>query len=309
MIASLAVDPRSIIAACAEAVAEHRGAAQQARRLPEPLVQTLRDARAFDLMTPVEYGGLELSLAEACGVLDGFGRLDGSVAWTVWNGNMGFSAALLGEAGAQRIWGARPSPVVANSARPSAIATPDGDGFRLDGRWDIVSACEIADWLALFALVPGESPDVRVLYVPRADVRVLDTWQTSGMRATGSHAVVAEGVHVDAELVVSPLATARIDRPLYRIPAFTLASTGGASIVVAMADAALDELAALALSKRAVDGGLLAERASCRVRSAVRRRRWTPPARCWARPCARSTPRPPPVSRSTWPCAPACVRR
>lgn len=240
---------------------EHRAAAERDRRLPQPLVEALREARAFDLLTPVEYGGLELPLGEVCAVLESLGRLDGAVAWNVWNGNMGFSAAILPPSGAERVWGTGRSPVVANSARPSATAVPDGDGFRLDGRWDIVSACEIADWLALFAMVPGDAGlDVRVLYVPRADVEVLDTWTTAGMRATGSHAVVAAGVHVPADLVVSPFAAARIDRPLYRIPAFTLASTGAAPIVVGMAQAALDALVELAAGKRTMDGGTLADR-------------------------------------------------
>jgi alkylation response protein AidB-like acyl-CoA dehydrogenase len=137
---------------------------------------------------------------------------------------------------------------------------PDGRGVQLVGRWDIVSASEIADWLALFAIAPAEGGHVRVLYVPRDDVQVLDTWHTSGMRATGSHAVVADGVHVDAELVVSPFAVARIDRPLYRIPAFTLASTGAAPIVVGMAQAALDALVALGGAKRTMEGGFLADR-------------------------------------------------
>jgi alkylation response protein AidB-like acyl-CoA dehydrogenase len=244
----------------AAVIAEHRDAAERNRRLPPALVEALRDARAFDLLTPVEYGGLELALGEVCAVLEDLGRLDGAVAWNVWNGNMGFSAALLPDSGAARIWGTGRSPVVANSARPSATAVPDGDGFRLDGRWDIVSASEIADWIALFALGPGDAPDVRVAYVPRADVEVLDTWSTSGMRATGSHAVVATGVRVPADLIVSPFATARIDRPLYRIPAFTLASTGAAPIVVGMAQAALDALVELAGVKRTMEGGLLGER-------------------------------------------------
>jgi alkylation response protein AidB-like acyl-CoA dehydrogenase len=241
-------------------IAQHRDRAERERRLPDELVEALRAARAFDLFTPREYGGLELGFGEVCAALEDLARLDGAVAWNVWNANMGFSAALLPDEGARRIWGPGRSPVVANSARPSATATPEGDGFRLDGRWEIVSASEIADWLALFAIVPGDAPDVRVFFVPRGDVEVRDTWQTSGMRATGSHAVVADGVHVEAVLAVSPFARSRIDRPLYRIPAFTLASTGAAPIVVGMAQAALDALVELAGAKPTMEGGLLADR-------------------------------------------------
>lgn len=226
---------------CRAAINAHRAEAERLRRLPDPLVAALRDTRAFALLTPADRGGLELSLGATCEVYESIARIDGSVAWNVWNGNLGFSAALLPPAGADAIWDGTRDPIVANSARPSGVATPTADGFTLSGRWDIVSASEIADWIALFAIVPGDgAPDVQVLYVRREQVQVLDTWHTSGMRATGSHTVVADEVAVPAHLATSPFAPSRLDRPLYRIPAFTLASTGSAAIVVGMAQEALD---------------------------------------------------------------------
>ena len=72
------------------------------------------------LTTPTEYGGLELSLADTVEVYDAFGRIDGPVAWNIWNGNLGFAAALLGEEGASAIWSGT-DPIIANSAgRPAS---------------------------------------------------------------------------------------------------------------------------------------------------------------------------------------------
>lgn len=233
------------------------------RRVPGPLLEALRDAGAFALSTPRELRGHELPLADSLSVLEALGRLDASVAWTVWNGNLGFSAAMLPPTGVAAIWG-DPSrdPIVANSARPSGSAKPVDGGFVLDGRWDIVSAIDVADWVALFAMLHGGAgPDVRVLYVPRSDVRVLDTWNVHAMRGTGSNTVVAEAVFVPAARVVSPFAPAHVDRPLYRVPAFTLASTGAAAVVIGVAAAAIDEAAALASAKRGDDGKPLADRA------------------------------------------------
>jgi alkylation response protein AidB-like acyl-CoA dehydrogenase len=102
--------------------------------------------------------------------------------------------------------------------------------------------------------------DVRVLFVPVTEIEIVDTWHTSGMRGTGSNSVVAHEVVVPADLVISPFAPAWIDRPLYRIPAFTLASTGAAPIVVGVAQAALDELVHLATGKASDDGQVLARR-------------------------------------------------
>lgn len=256
-------DPASLAAAIVGAVREHRAAMERDRRMPPPLLEALRAAGAFRLFTPREQGGRELPLRAALVAFEALGALDAAVAWNVWNGNMGFSAAMLPESGVRAIWSdpAR-DPMIANSARPTGVAKSEAGGFSLSGRWDIVSGVDCADHVALFALVdpgPGKAPDVRVFYVPRAELRVLDTWNVHALRGTGSNSVVAEAVRVPADRAVSPFAPARVDRPLYRIPAFTLASSGVGAIVVGVAQAAVDAVIELAKSKT-TDGGLLADR-------------------------------------------------
>lgn len=72
----------------------------------------------------------------------------------------------------------------------------------------MVSAIDVADWVALFGVVMvGEvprtasaGPDVRVFYVPVGDVCILDTWRTTGMRGTGSKTVIVNDVFIPANL-------------------------------------------------------------------------------------------------------------
>jgi alkylation response protein AidB-like acyl-CoA dehydrogenase len=266
-------DPSLSPAAMAERlrplIEARRAEAEEARRLTDDVVEALREAGAFRLSTPTELGGFELPLVGALDVYEAFGRVDGPVAWNVWNGNLGFAAALLGPDAASEIWGSGPDPIVANSARPAGGAVPTDGGYVLSGRWDIVSAVDIADWVALFALVmadgvPGHVadgiPDVRVFFVPRGSFIVVDTWHTSGMRATGSNSVVVDGAFVPEARVVSPFARARIDRPLYRVPAFTIASFGAAPVVVGQAQAAIDEVVGFAPVKATDSGQVLAAR-------------------------------------------------
>ena len=208
----------------------------------------LRGASAFGLSTPRERGGFELPLARVVAVYEALGRIDGSVAWNIWNGNLGFSAALLSETAGDRIWTGGRDPIIANSARVTGAGRPVGGGYLLSGRWDMVSAIDVADWVALYGVVMvGEvprttsaGPDVRVFYVPVGDVCILDTWRTTGMRGTGSKTVTVDDVFVTDDLAVSPFAPARIDRPLFRVPAFTIASSGAAPIVIGIAQAGRD---------------------------------------------------------------------
>ena len=118
--------------------------AEEARRLPAELAETLRAAGAFRLTTPIERGGFEAPLSTLVDVYEAFGRVDGPAAWNVWNGNMGFSAALLPEEAGDEIWGVDGDPIIANSARVAGTATVAGGDLVLSGRWDIVSAIDIA---------------------------------------------------------------------------------------------------------------------------------------------------------------------
>jgi len=248
-------------------IAEHAAQADRDRRLPAALVEPLRSAGAFRLTTPAEYGGFELRLRELVEVYEAFGAIDASVAWNVWNGSCGFSAALLDPGAVDEIWGGA-DPIIANSARPAGQARVDGDHLVLSGRWDIVSAIDVADWAVLFGMVmDGEAPamvdghpDVRAFFVRRDQYEVLDTWHTTGMRGTGSNTVVVDGARVPSHLAVSPFAPARIDAPRYRIPAFTIASLGAAPIVIGIAQATIDAVLALAPTKGTDNGQPLATR-------------------------------------------------
>ena len=148
-----------------------RAEAEAARRFPTHLAETLRAAGAFRLTTPIERGGFEAPLSTLVDVYEAFGRIDGPAAWNVWNGNMGFCAALLTEEAGDEIWGRDGDPIIANSARVAGTATVAGDDLVLSGRWDIVSAIDIADWVALFGMVmDGDGPRVRTDRSRRAGV-------------------------------------------------------------------------------------------------------------------------------------------
>ncbi len=242
--------------------------------IPHALVAELRDAGAFRLITPRELGGYEAPLPTVLAVYEEFARLDASVAWIVWNANYGFIGALLDKTGTQRIWAdGAAEPVFANSGSPGT-AIPGAGGYRLSGHWKIVSGIDAADWVLLGAVIDDGTPPrftetglpggYRQFAVPQRQLTIKNTWQVSGMRATGSNDVTADDVFVPEELTVRYDIPAKIDRPLYRGYAPALVSAGGSAIVLGIAAAAIDELAWLAGVKN--DGALAADP---RVQSAI----------------------------------------
>ncbi|MFD4637278.1 acyl-CoA dehydrogenase family protein [Lentzea sp. NPDC058436] len=246
-------------------IEKYRDEADELRRLPHELVGELRAAGAFRFSTPAELGGFELPLAAGADLVERLARLDGPIAWIVWNLNVGFSAAVLAESRVAEVWAGGPDPLIAHSSQPGFLV-PDGDGFRLSGQWKLVSGVEAAEWVALLGVVVDggqprmteTGPDLRFCLVPRSSVTVHDTWHPSGMRGTNSNSVTAQDVLVAADLTVTFAAPARIDRPLYRVPVPNQISAGGAAVVLGIARAAIDEVVRLSHAKTGPDGVAMA---------------------------------------------------
>ncbi|MFD5091950.1 acyl-CoA dehydrogenase family protein [Amycolatopsis thailandensis] len=246
------------------AIESARDEADELGRLPGHLIAELRDAGAFSLFTPAEYGGLEVSLTTALTVYERLGRIDTSVAWVVWNANFGFTAAMLGEAGAAKVWAGGREPVLANAGQPGKAVVVDG-GYRLSGQWSIVSGIEAAEWFVPLGVVmdggqPATGkPDVRLFHVGQEQLKIEHTWDVSGMRATGSHRVVIEDAFVPAELTANIDEPLRLDRPTYRLNPILLVFGGCTAVALGAVEEAIEELVALAPGKTTPFGGLLAE--------------------------------------------------
>jgi alkylation response protein AidB-like acyl-CoA dehydrogenase len=84
-------------------------------------------------------------------------------------------------------------------------------------------------------------------------VRILDTWHTGGLRATGSHDVEVPDLWVPAarSFVVTPDAprSAYHQGPLYRFPLFGALGTGISAVALGIARCAIDALIELARDK------------------------------------------------------------
>ncbi|GAA3837747.1 acyl-CoA dehydrogenase [Amycolatopsis tucumanensis] len=249
------------------AIEAARDEAEKLGHLPDHLVAELRASGAFSLLTPAAYGGLEVPVTTALAVYEHFARIDPATAWVVWNANFGFTAAMLSEAGAAKIWTGGGEPVFANAGQPGTAVAVEG-GYRLSGRWRIVSGVDHAEWFVpLGVVMDGEQPamteagkpDVRLFHISRDQLKIEHTWNVSGMRATGSHGVVVEDAFVPAELTANIDTPLRLDRPIYRINPVLLVFAGCTAIALGTVQQAIDELVALAPGKTTAFGGLLAE--------------------------------------------------
>src|SRR5206468_1683447 len=128
------------------AILAERDRIEAARRLPPDLTRELARKGFFRLFLPEAYGGLDLSPTQGLEVLEELARADASVAWCVWNGNTHWIIAQLSPEGARAVH-AKADVVTANSTRATGQAEAVTGGFRVNGRWSLVSGCELSAWM------------------------------------------------------------------------------------------------------------------------------------------------------------------
>jgi alkylation response protein AidB-like acyl-CoA dehydrogenase len=77
--------------------------------------------------------------------------------------------------------------------------TPDGDGFRLNGKKYFTTGTLYADYAEVLASNPAGATVISLVPTDRAGVTVLDDWDGMGQRATGTGTAVFEDVAVAAD--------------------------------------------------------------------------------------------------------------
>lgn len=101
---------------------------------------------------------------------------------------------------------------------PSAVATPVDGGWRVTGRKTFASIAPVANVAATFATIGAAEPEAEViafgLPLSAEGVRIDETWDAAGMRATGSHDIVLDDVFVGEGQVMARRTWGVLDRPL-----------------------------------------------------------------------------------------------
>jgi alkylation response protein AidB-like acyl-CoA dehydrogenase len=258
------------------------------RCLAPSVVAALRGSRLGRLALPTELGGYALPPVEILGVLELLAGTEASAAWIVWNNTLPcYFGRFLAPDARTEIFGDAQG-LYASSTRPSGRATVDGDGYRVKGRWSLVSGCEIADWLALRCAIEENGqprmlapnvPEVRMVWIRRRDVQILDTWHTGGLRGTGSHDVVLDDLLVPQRHSCSPADGSRLAGALGRVPIVGTLAAGYGAQLLGLGQACVDAVVALTTTKQVVDPGpamgerplVLASIAEQRVRLAAAR--------------------------------------
>jgi alkylation response protein AidB-like acyl-CoA dehydrogenase len=141
-----------------------------------------------------------------------------------------------------------PRRIAAGVWAPRGKGTPADGGIVVSGRWPYCSGIKHSEVFFAGCIV-GDSPAPNVIAFETAQLEILDTWHTLGLRGTGSHDTVADEVLVPADRVISLFDGPAVDRQLYRFPPFGYFALSIGSAALGNARGALDEFAELAATK------------------------------------------------------------
>ena len=224
------------------------GWSEENRRVHDDVIDAMTDAGLFRMRTPARYGGYECDTRTLADVATELAAGDGSAAWVASVYWIPTWIASLFPSDVQAEVFANPDVRICGTLSPTAMAAPAPGGVVVTGKWGFITGARHSQWQEIIAvrMEPDREPEPIVALVPMSELRIIDDWQTSGLRGTGSVSTLAQDVFVPQERIL-PLGAAMQGRTggpagaegaIYRAPLLPVASASSAGTALGMAKAA-----------------------------------------------------------------------
>ncbi|MFN6570302.1 acyl-CoA dehydrogenase family protein [Dendronalium sp. ChiSLP03b] len=198
--------------------------------------EILHKAQLLSLTVPKEFGGQDAGYPTVCQVIEKIASGDASTALVLtmhylqhanaaqtrrWHPTVYERLCRESVAGIALLNAARVEPELGTPARgglPATIAKQTDDGWLVTGHKQYTTGSPILSYFVVWARTNEEEPRVGSFLVPRhfPGVRIEETWDHLGMRATGSHDLILEDVLIPGEygLDIRPLKAFAAPDPL-----------------------------------------------------------------------------------------------
>lgn len=252
---SLAVERAGRVAAVA---AEHAAETEAGRRLAAPVVEAFEESGLGGLVAPTALNGAAAGPTTLVEVVETIAETDASAAWCAGIGmGSNFLAALIPESAAREVF----TDITKGGAGPFAPggrADVTADGYRVTGRWPYSSNCQQAAVVAagIMAFDEGRpvefnadgSPVIKLGFFTADQLEVDETWNTVGLRGSGSHDVVGSEIDLPPERVATLFDEMWPDEPLFGLRSFDVLGACLSAVPLGIGRAALDVVAAKAVA-------------------------------------------------------------
>jgi 3-hydroxy-9,10-secoandrosta-1,3,5(10)-triene-9,17-dione monooxygenase len=250
-----ALTSQKVIDACralTQPLREHASQAEKQRRPVDHLWDKIRASGYFYMLIPKKWGGLESSIDEVCDATMALARGCGSTGWVASFGMM-HNRHLTGNPieFQEEVFGGGKYTIYAGASMPFGKAVPAPGGWKVSGRFKWATCVTQSDWVqavCAFESADGGAPTFGSVMIPTGKGRVIDTWNTDGMRGTGTHDFEVKDVFVPEHHTnrAPPsrdgkgLGSKLYDNPIFAVPLSPLLTFTTLMVVVGMAQSAVE---------------------------------------------------------------------
>lgn len=181
------------------------------RLIPRETVEALEAADVWRISTLQRYGGYEGGASMLLQVARTVGYYDPAAAWCVVisNGSV-MLANRFGDEVLDEVFADGPIKAASIFAQPQGTATPDGDGWKITGKWPFASNSNHSDWALGILFIKANDPHdeagaprIGFVLMRRDEFEIQDTWFTIGMRGSGSNTMLTENLWVPKNRVIT----------------------------------------------------------------------------------------------------------
>jgi alkylation response protein AidB-like acyl-CoA dehydrogenase len=176
------------------------------RRDPVPAVVTAMKAEGLHrLYRPRRYGGYGLDWGAHFIAGERLARECGATGWlaSLVFSHVMFVARFAPDAQDEWFGQAGDDAILATGSAGGGAIRRESDAWRLTGRWHFCSGVNVARGVMVVARENGEGPISHFALMLPGDYVVEDTWDSEGLRGTGSHDVVVKDALIPARRVLT----------------------------------------------------------------------------------------------------------
>ncbi|SEQ82518.1 acyl-CoA dehydrogenase family protein [Thalassovita taeanensis] len=225
------------------------------RHIPGDIVEAFKDVGIYRAFVPERFGGDAITPMAFLKLIETISSADPSAGWVASFGVSSTYLAALPEATFAAIYGANPDTVFAGGLFPPQPALRVAGGLEVSGRWPWCSGSMGAELLGGGIKIEGdETPLPRTAVMPRDKITIDETWNTIGLRGTGSHDLVAEKVIVPEDWTFIRGSKSTMEDAIFRYPAMALAAQVLAVVALGAAREALDFIRSDATQRASITG-------------------------------------------------------
>ncbi len=222
------------------------------------IVEGFKKYGIYRAMVPKRFGGLEQSPAEFCRLIEKISEADGSAGWVA---SFGMSPAYFGALPVktlEKLYSKTPDIIFAGGIFPPQPAQKSNNQYCVSGRWKFSSGCMSADIVGV-GIMPMEGESAlglpRMAVLPKQDVEIDMTWDTVGLRGTGSHDLVVNNQFVDEDWTFIRGSASQLDEPFFRYPSLSFATQVLVITGAGITQAAIKQFKSMA-EGRSITGGV-----------------------------------------------------